>query len=128
MRKFFDPPIPLREKFIIPVVFSGLFISLFLVYKDIGIRGYCPTLGATPVCYLTANAYIFILLSVFFVKKSLKDLFFFSGFFMGISLAIYFSIMHLLYIHHCSIVYSTPSCFYDLFSFLTIFIVKMIKI
>lgn len=128
LKNFFTPPLSLREKLILPFILTGLYFSIYLVFMDIDIRGYCSTLGITPTCYLTANAYILILLSIFFVKRNLKNLFFFSGIVLGTSIALYFSVSHLLYINHCGIIYSTPVCFCNFFLFSIIIIIRTVKI
>jgi hypothetical protein len=128
LRPFFDPPLNIREKIILPVALTGLIISIYLVSGDIEVRGYCSTLGVTPTCYLTADAYIFILLSIFFVKKNLENLFFFSGIVLGASISIYFSISHLLFLNHCAIFFGFPDCFLNIFLFAAIFITKTLKI
>ena len=128
LKKFFAPPLSLREILMLPLVLSGLIISVYLVLQDIKMRGYCPSLGITPVCYLNANAFIMILLSIFFVKKSLKTLFFFAGSALGISIAIYFSTSHLLYINHCAFICSYPDCFINFFLFFVIFVIRTVKV
>jgi hypothetical protein len=128
LKKLFDPPLSLREIIMLPLVFFGIFISVYLILQDIKIRGYCPSLGITPVCYLNANAFILILLSIFFVKKSLKTLFFFAGSALGISIAVYFSASHLLYINHCAFLCSYPDCFINFFLFFVIFVVRTVEI
>ncbi len=128
LRSFFEPPLSIREKLIIPVAFTGLIMSIYLVLGDIKIRGYCSTLGITPTCYLIADSYLLILLSLFFVKKNLKDLFFFSGIVLGISVSAYFSASHLLYINHCAMIMRTPDCFINLFLFSIILILRTVKL
>jgi len=128
LKNFFEPPLTLREKLILPFTIFGLAMAIHLVFLDIKLKGYCPSLGITPVCYLTANAYIMILLSIFFVKKNLKTLFFFAGAALGISIALYFSVNHLLYINHCAMIFSVADCYYNFFLFFIIFVIRTVQV
>lgn len=111
-----------REKIILFTASTGLVISMLLVLNEMELQGYNPSLNRIPVCYLFANAFLSIMLSVFMIKQTTRILFFASGIALGISVAAYFSVTHLLMINPSPKIFdiSTSYIFLFIYCFITV--------
>jgi hypothetical protein len=101
----------IREKIILTFSFTGLMISTMLVMNEIELRGYNPSLGNVPSCYIFANAFILVILSVIFLKEEVKSMLFVAGTTLGTAVSIYFSVTHLLMVNLSPSFYSVATSY-----------------
>ncbi|HNW16174.1 MAG TPA: hypothetical protein PLD55_07165 [bacterium] len=118
----------IREKIILTLSFTGLMISTMLVMNEIELRGYNPSLAGVPSSYIFANSFILIILSVFFLKESVKSILFVAGSTLGISVSIYFSATHLLMVNLSPSLYSVSTSYIFTVLFLVCTVAKYLVI
>ncbi|HNW81654.1 MAG TPA: hypothetical protein PKG52_02065 [bacterium] len=119
---------PVRDLVVFSFAISGLALNTLLILNDIKLRGYCPYLSGIPSCYITADGFLLILLSIFLLNRPLKNLLFSAGMAMGLSISIYFSAMHLLMINPSPEFYGISTSYATVLIFLIIIMVKFLVI
>ena len=121
-------PFSARDLIIFSFTISGLALNTLLVLNDIKLRGYCPYLSGIPSCDITADGFILILLSIFFLNRYLKGLLFAAGITLGLSLSAYFAVMHLLMVNPSPEFYGISTSYITLALFLIILVAKFLVI
>lgn len=119
---------PARDLIVLSFAISGLALNTLLVLNDIKLRGYCPYLSGIPSCYITADSFLLILLSILLLNRQLKTLLFSAGVALGISISIYFSVMHLLMINPSPELYGISTSYATVIIFLVILTAKFLVI
>lgn len=117
-----------REKIILMISVAGLVLASSLVLSEIELRGYNPSLGIIPSCYVFANAFLLIILSVFLENKSMKSISLILGITVGVPISIYFSATHLIMVNPSPSIYSVPSSYVFAVFYISVALVRYLVI
>ncbi len=101
----------------------GIIGSVFLVYRELVYGNYCPQFFGIPACYLTLLAYAMVLISVVAFRKLLFSV----GTFLGLLLAIWFSVHHYSRSIICPIYRDIPLCYASLVAFGLILVLGLLR-
>jgi len=111
------------SKYILGLSIIGLIFSFYLIFLDYLISDYCPRIYFIPACYIVLFSFALIIISEF-INLRIKNLIFYIGSFLGISLAVWFSINEIIKTEICPKLIGIPMCYLSFLIFLVILLFK----
>ena len=103
----------------------GLFVSIYLIYREFSTPGFCPQIFNIPACYIIFVSFLLIAIANITPKKIGGGLLFFIGSVSGLALSGYFS-FNQLQGQSCLILFNFPMCYVSLITFLVLIILKLL--
>jgi len=100
----------------------GFFGALFLIYKDIKNKNFCPKVFKVPACYLVFIAYILVLISIYINSFW----WFLGGALPGVLLALWFSYKEYFLHEKCPRFFRLPMCYLSLVGFILLWILTIV--
>jgi len=104
----------------------GISFSIYLVVRELLQTGYCPDFFGTPACWLVLLSFVFVFLSTL-IRKG-KTILFYLGAFLGLALAIYFSVSQLLGFKECPKMFEIPLCYVSFITFAIMILLFILSI
>jgi hypothetical protein len=101
----------------------GIIGSVLLAYREITYGNYCPEFMGIPSCYLVLLAYFMVLVSVLAFRKLLYSV----GTFLGLTIAIWFTIQNYSGNILCPTFRGIPLCYASLVGFSIILVLGLLR-
>lgn len=102
----------------------GVASAIWLVVMNIRNSGFCPLIFNVPACYFVLLAFLLCLISTFPLKAPFSALLFYSGAFLGLTLAIWFSYNSMTGRDSCPEILGFPLCYLSFFVFLVLLMLR----